>query len=341
MHTGPMRISDYMNICLLHPKFGYYSKKDPFGTKGDFVTAPEISQVFGELLGLCLAQNWLDQGMPPFALVEAGPGRGTLMADILRATKTIPEFHQSMTIHLIEKSETLMRVQRETLSRYNITWHDKIEALPQKAIFFIANEFFDALPIRQFKKSNLGWRETLIGINEDKLSYFFGDEIPLRTIDSRAKNIKKGDVVEICTAAKPIIQELSKRIGTFGGCAIIIDYGDENLVGNTFQAVKNHKTIDPLKYPGDCDLTAHVNFGDLKNYASDIVVTKTTSQGLLLKRLGISSRFDRLMEDLPYNQRLKLQSEQDRLINPSEMGELFKAIAMVPTKHTLPAGFNI
>ncbi|MFL2788365.1 MAG: SAM-dependent methyltransferase, partial [Paracoccaceae bacterium] len=121
--AGPIRISDYMEICLMHPKCGYYSKKDPFGTKGDFVTSPEISQVFGELLGLCLAQNWLDQGTPSFALVEAGPGRGTLMADILRATKSIPGFHQSMTIHLIEKSQTLIRIQGEQLSKYNVEWH--------------------------------------------------------------------------------------------------------------------------------------------------------------------------------------------------------------------------
>ena len=137
--AGPIRISDYMEICLMHPKCGYYSKKDPFGTKGDFVTSPEISQVFGELLGLCLAQNWLDQGTPSFALVEAGPGRGTLMADILRATKSIPGFHQSMTIHLIEKSQTLIRIQGEQLSKYNVEWHETVESLPQKPVFFIAN----------------------------------------------------------------------------------------------------------------------------------------------------------------------------------------------------------
>ena len=339
--AGPIRISDYMEMCLMHPKYGYYSKNDPFGTKGDFVTSPEISQVFGELLGLCLAQNWLDQGTPPFALVEAGPGRGTLMTDILRATKSIPGFHQSMTIHLIEKSQTLIRIQDEKLSKYNVEWHETLESLPQKPVFFIANEFFDALPIRQFRKDNLGWREILIGIEKNKLSYFLGNKIPLHTIAHRIKDTEIGDIVEICEAAKPMMEELSKRIKMFGGCAIIIDYGSDNLVGNTFQAVKNHKKIDPLIHPGDCDLTAHVNFNDLSNYASNIVVTKTTTQGLLLKRLGISKRFERLVRGLTEIQKLKFQSDQKRLLHSSEMGNLFKAIALAPSKSVLPAGFNV
>ena len=339
--AGPIRISDYMEICLMHPKCGYYSKKDPFGTKGDFVTSPEISQVFGELLGLCLAQNWLDQGTPSFALVEAGPGRGTLMADILRATKSIPGFHQSMTIHLIEKSQTLIRIQGEHLSKYNVEWHETVESLPQKPVFFIANEFFDALPIRQFRKDNLGWREILIGIEKNKLSYFLGNKIPLHTIAHRIKDTEIGDIVEICEAAKPIMEELSKRIKMFGGCAIIIDYGSNNLVGNTFQAVKNHKKIDPLKHPGDCDLTAHVNFNDLSNYATNVVVAKTTTQGLLLRKLGISERFERLATDLPKIQKLKLRSDKTRLIHSSQMGDLFKAIALVPSKVALPIGFDI
>jgi len=340
-HNGPMPISDFMETCLMHPKYGYYSTRDPFGTKGDFITSPEISQVFGELIGLCLAQNWLDQGEPPFSLVEAGPGRGTLMADILRATKSIPGFHESMTIHLIEKSQMLIKIQGEQLSKYNIKWHDTFDSLPQKAIFFIANEFFDALPIRQFRKVKLGWREILIGEKKNKLTYFLGNKIPLNAIAHRIENTQVGDIIEICKTAKPIIEELSNRIEIFGGCAIIIDYGNDNLVGNTFQAVKNHKKIDPLKHPGDCDLTAHVNFNDLSNYATNVVVTKTTTQGLLLKKLGISERFERLLRNLPEVQKLKLQSDKKRLIHPSEMGSLFKAIALVPTKIALPVGFHI
>jgi len=339
--TGPLTIADYMKTCLLHPNYGYYSKQDPFGTNGDFITSPEISQMFGELLGLCLAQNWIDQGKKPFALVEAGPGRGTLMVDILRATKSVPEFHQKMTIHLIEESTELQKIQKENLSNFYVQWHTSVHTIPEKALFFIANEFFDALPIRQFKRANTCWEEVLIGEKNNKLIYYLGNKIPLNTIPYHIENTKIGDVIEMCMAAKPIITALSTRIKSYGGCAIIIDYGDDNLIGNTFQAVKNHKKIDALKLPGDSDLTAHVDFKELTRDISEIMVTKTTSQGILLERLGINDRSKKLISNIPDNQKNIHTTAMRRLTHPSEMGSLFKAIALYPSKSFPPAGFDL
>jgi SAM-dependent MidA family methyltransferase len=339
--TGPITIADYMKTCLLHPNYGYYSKQDPFGANGDFITSPEISQMFGELLGLCLAQNWIDQGMKPFALVEAGPGRGTLMIDILHATKLIPEFHQNMTIHLIEESIELQKIQKEKLSGFRAQWHTSIHTIPNKAPYFIANEFFDALPIRQFKRAAKCWEEILIGEKNGKLVFYLGNKIPLYSIPHHIENTKIGDVVETCIAAKPIIAVLSDRIKNYGGCAIIVDYGDDDLVGNTFQAVKNHKKINTLKLPGDSDLTAHVDFKELTRDISEILVTKTTPQGILLDRLGINDRTKKLTSHIPDYQKTIHDAALRRLTHPSEMGSLFKAIALYPSASFAPAGFDL
>ena len=164
---GPISVAEYMTECLTHPDMGYYATRDPLGKAGDFITAPEISQMFGELIGLSLAQSWLDQGAPsPFVLAEAGPGRGTLMADILRATRSVPGFHDGLDLHLIEISEPLKAIQQNTIGRDDITWHDSVASLPDLPLFLIANEFFDALPIRQFQRDGDGWRERQIGVQE-------------------------------------------------------------------------------------------------------------------------------------------------------------------------------
>jgi len=162
--NGPMRISDFMSDCLLHPQFGYYTNQDPFGASGDFITAPEISQMFGELIGLSLAQAWLDQGAPSsFALLELGPGRGTLMADILRATKALPKFGEAAQVYLLEASEKLRKVQDQTLAEHDVKWIDTLDQLPDIPVLAVANEFFDALPIRQFLRDGDSWRERQVG----------------------------------------------------------------------------------------------------------------------------------------------------------------------------------
>ncbi|MDO7631523.1 MAG: SAM-dependent methyltransferase, partial [Loktanella sp.] len=166
--TGPMTLADYMADCLMHPQFGYYATRDPFGASGDFTTAPEISQMFGELIGLCLAQTWMDQGAPAqITLAEIGPGRGTLMADALRATRGVVGFHAALSVHFIETSPTLRKRQAEAVP--DATWHDSIETLPQAPLYLVANEFFDALPIRQFTRDKAGWREHMVGVQGDTL----------------------------------------------------------------------------------------------------------------------------------------------------------------------------
>jgi NADH dehydrogenase [ubiquinone] 1 alpha subcomplex assembly factor 7 len=190
--TGPLTIAQYMNDCLLHPEHGYYTSHEPFGAKGDFITAPEISQMFGEMLGLCLAQSWMDAGAPaPFTLAELGPGRGTLMADILRATRGVAGFHEGARITLIEASPRLRDIQRQTLEGHDVHWLDHAAELAELPLFAVANEFFDALPIRQFQRAENGWAEVMVTAKGDDLAFALGQPFSARwnwRIGSASKN---------------------------------------------------------------------------------------------------------------------------------------------------------
>ena len=216
---GPMRVSDFMQICLLHPEHGYYVKNPAFGVQGDFITAPEISQMFGELLGLCLAQAWMDQGAPEvFHLLELGPGRGTLMSDILRATRSVPGLHRAADITLLEASDTMQKRQQHTLSGYQVKWISSLDELAEKPIFVVANEFFDALPIRQYVRVGDVWHERLIGAQDNQLG--FGLSPVAQTADylqTRLDDTQHGDIVEVSEATQSVIGQLSKHIQTHGG----------------------------------------------------------------------------------------------------------------------------
>ena len=225
--NGPLPLSEFMDICLMHPEHGYYTTKDPFGAEGDFTTAPEISQMFGELVGLSLAQTWLDQGATAhFTLAEMGPGRGTMMADILRATRSVPGFHDAMQIILIEASDYLRARQKKTLSGYDITWLSTVDNLSDQPLFLIANEFFDALPIRQMQRDEKGWRERCVGLNEADLSLGLSPVTPFPALDHRLSDTKPGDIVEVSAATQAIAGKIGEKITHFGGVALIIDYGD-------------------------------------------------------------------------------------------------------------------
>lgn len=341
--TGPISLADYMAECLLHPDHGYYTTRDPLGASGDFTTAPEISQMFGELLGLCLAQSWLDQGAPaPFVLAELGPGRGTLMADILRATKAVPGLHRAMQVHLVEASPTLRKRQKDRLSDYEVTWCDSISDLPDAPLWLIANEFFDALPIRQFTRKGNGWAETQVGLKDGKLALGLSAPAPLASLSSRLTDTKEGDVVETCPAAAPIIAELSQRITAHGGAAILIDYGDWHSLGDTFQALEAHQMVDPLARPGQADLTAHVDFKALADAAraANAATSGMIPQGMLLARLGISQRAEALAKKLSGKALETHARAFVRLTSPEEMGTLFKALAIAPSTHLIPSGFD-
>ena len=336
--TGPITLAEYMAECLLHPQHGYYSTRDPFGAAGDFITAPEISQMYGELLGLSLAQAWLDQGSPArITLAELGPGRGTLMADVLRATKAVPGFHAAMTVVLVEASSTLRGVQAQTLSAYSLSWANSIADLPDAPLYLLANEFFDALPIDQFQRDNAGWRQRVVGLQNGQLALGLTDPLPCP--DPRFAADPSGTVVEICPSAGPIATHIGGIIRQHGGAAIIIDYGNWRSMGDTLQTLRNHATEDPFANPGQADLTAHVDFEVLAQAAGRDMCSTLTDQGSFLYRLGITARAARLAEGLigfPLQNHL---AATRRLTDPAEMGTLFKAVAIRPPHCALPPGF--
>jgi NADH dehydrogenase [ubiquinone] 1 alpha subcomplex assembly factor 7 len=342
--TGPIRLSDYMAECLLHPDHGYYATRDPFGQAGDFITAPEISQMFGELMGLALAQSWLDQGAPaPFVLAEPGPGRGTLMADIWRATRGVPGFHAAARVHLIEASATLRAVQATRLAGVPVTWHEGVEALPDAPLWLIANEFFDALPIRQFRRDPAGWREVVVGLDGGKLAPGLTAPTPLALLDHRLADTGPGDVVEICPAAGPIMAQIGSRIARHGGAAVIVDYGGWRSLGDTFQAVQGHAPVGPLDRPGQADLTAHVDFQALAIAAAgagELNRSRLTPQGVLLDRLGIEARAAQLARAMSVAQLEQHRAALHRLTHPAEMGSVFQALALVRAGAPLPPGFE-
>lgn len=325
--TGPITLADYMTDCLLHPKHGYYSTRDPLGSAGDFTTAPEISQMFGEMIGLALAQAWLDQGSPtPFTLAELGPGRGTLMADILRATAQVPGF--TPQVHLVEASPVLRKAQAAVVP--DVTFHDTVGTLPQQPTFLVANEFFDALPIRQFVRSGEAWRERVVGLSDNALQLGLSQAAPLADLNTRLADTQDGDVVELCPALPPIVAHIAARVAAHGGAALIIDYGDWISLGDTLQALQGHKTADLLAAPGTADLTAHVDFAAIAAACPPALHTRLTPQGVFLERLGITQRAQALAQKLAGDALNSHIAAHRRLTHPSEMGDLFKVMGIVP-----------
>lgn len=334
--TGPITLADYMSDCLMHPDHGYYATRDPFGVTGDFTTAPEISQMFGELLGLCLAQAWMDQGSPSrIVLAELGPGRGTLMADLLRATARVPGFHGAQSVHFIETSVTLRKAQATRVPE--AIWHDSVADLPDAPLFLIANEFFDALPIRQFIRDGAVWRERVIGLTDGTLAFGLTAPAPLGMLDYRLIDTQHGDLIEICPALPAIVSDISRRIATHGGAALIVDYGDWRSLGDTLQALSAHVPTNPLAAPGTADLTAHVDFEAVAT-ASTALFTRVTPQGVFLDRLGIVERTQALAANLTGPALESHLAAHRRLTHPAEMGHLFKVMGLYPAQCLPPPG---
>ncbi|WP_299563743.1 SAM-dependent methyltransferase [uncultured Sulfitobacter sp.] len=338
---GPMRVSDYMAACLLHPTHGYYTNRAPFGSAGDFVTAPEISQMFGEMIGLSLAQAWLDRGAPDtFTLAELGPGRGTLMADILRATRGVPGFTEAAQIVLYEASQALRGVQAETLSHHRPRWISKIEDLPEQPTFLIANEFFDALPVRQFVRDGDGWRERQVGLAGDDLVFGLGPAQPQPVLVHRLDDTRDGDLIEHCPGLAPVLGIVADRIARHGGAALIVDYGDWRSLGDTLQAVRDHDATDPLATPGTADLTAHVDFEALVSACGQCTHSRVTPQGVFLERLGITARARALSDRLSGPALESHIAAHRRLTHPQEMGNLFKVIGVVAPEDAMLPGLE-
>jgi len=338
---GPITVADYMAECLLHPVHGYYTTRDPFGAAGDFTTAPEISQMFGELVGLALAQAWLDQGSPArFTLAELGPGRGTLMADALRATRGVPGFHAAAEVVLVEASPVLRGVQARTLARGPdlLSWIATAEALPDQPLFLIANEFFDALPVHQFQVSKGRWHERLVGLSDGELAFGLAERgvtLPTPLAEAPTEGPMEGLVTELCPAAQPIIAAIRQRLDRHGGLALVIDYGGWRSRGDTLQALRRHAFDDPLAHPGEADLTAHVDFEALVQGMPH----HYTTQGEFLLRLGIAARAERLAQGLTGSARESHLAAFHRLTDPGEMGSLFKVLALTRAGAPPPPGF--
>ncbi|MFP4303776.1 class I SAM-dependent methyltransferase [Rhodosalinus sp.] len=339
---GPISVADYMAECLLHPEFGYYATRDPLGAAGDFITAPEISQMFGEMLGLALGQAWADQGAPArIVLAELGPGRGTLMADMLRSLRAVPGFLDAAEVHLVEASPRLAARQREALQEHDVVWHGAAGDLPRDApLFLVANEFFDALPIRQFMRAEgTDWRERRVGLRDGRLALGLAGPAPQPALAHRLDDTAPGEVVELCPALPAIAAEIGARIERNGGAALILDYGGWRSRGDTLQAVAAHGFADPLAAPGEADLTAHVDFEAIAR-AAPCAHARLTPQGVFLERLGITARARLLVRGLTGAALESHVAAHRRLTHPDEMGTLFKCLALYPSRAAPPPGVD-
>jgi SAM-dependent MidA family methyltransferase len=346
--AGPMSIAEYMRLCLTHPQYGYYVTRDPLGAHGDFVTAPEISQMFGELIGVWMVAVWQQMGAPEnVRVVELGPGRGTLMNDALRAAKVVGDFHAALVVHLVEISPKLQQAQEQLLEGLGvpILWHSALAEVPSGPVIIIANEFIDALPAHQAVKRADGWHERVveiapsgelaIGIARDPLPHFEA------TLPRGLRQAPEGSVYEWRSDA--VALEIGRRVRT-DGAALIIDYGHAWYgLGETLQAVAGHSFTDPLRAPGEADLTAHVDFAALAQSAQIIGgrIHGPISQRDLLRGLGIDKRAAALKTRAP-ERAAEIDQALARLTatGPRGMGELFKALAIADSKLGKLPGFE-
>jgi SAM-dependent MidA family methyltransferase len=343
---GPMRVDAYMRVCHDHPHYGYRHKAQSIGATGDFVTSPEISQVFGELIGLWCAVVWETMGRPPAVrLVELGPGRGTLMRDALRAARALPGFLDAVSVHLVEVSQTMRQLQRAALVPDNagaghaaaVAWHDALPEVPHGPAIVIANEFLDALPIRQLVHDGRAWRERVVTLAADgRLAFAAGG--PVEHPDARPA--PPDAVAELRPGEDDVLGALATRAQPLA--ALIIDYGPAEMAfGDTLQAVRDHAYADPLAAPGTADLTAHVQFASLaeKARAVGLVTDGPLVQAEFLGRLGIVERTARLMAANP-GRAAAIEAGTQRLMSPGGMGQLFKALAVRSPELPAPPPFG-
>ena len=342
---GPLPLDRYMALCLGHPRFGYYMARDPLGAAGDFTTAPEISQVFGELIGFWAAATWENMGRPgTLRLVECGPGRGTLIKDFLRAARVLPAFRAAIDLHLVETSPRLAALQRDAVAASGITatWHVDLGGVPPGPAIVIGNEFLDALPIRQFVATPAGWRERVIGLDGDRLAFGLApDPIPAALLASFPAPPEPGAVAEIRPAFAHLAAALGARLAGSTQAALFIDYGHvHHAYGDTFQAVRKHAFADPLAAPGEADLTAHVDFAALAEAArgAGLAASAPLSQRDLLFVLGLEARTQGLMQANRKRAKALLKAVE-RLIDPAPtgMGTLFKAQVLHAPDLAVPA----
>jgi NADH dehydrogenase [ubiquinone] 1 alpha subcomplex assembly factor 7 len=332
---GPISLAHYM----AESNARYYAAKDPLGTDGDFITAPEISQMFGELIGLWLADLWIRAARrAPVHYVELGPGRGTLAKDALRAMK---RYGLDPQVHLVEASPALEKIQREAVPQAH--FHSDLASVPETGpVLLVANEFFDALPVRQFLRAAEGWRERMVGLDGDSFVYLTGSTPMDGAVPAEWRNARQGAIIETSPASAAIVDEIAGRLAHQGGCALVIDYGHTDMRGgSTFQAVRAHRKVDPFSAPGEADLTAHVDFATLARVAQarGVKWMGTAGQGDWLRALGIETRAEALAMRAPHR-RAEVLTARDRLIASDQMGSLFKVMGLGAPDWPLGVGFE-
>jgi SAM-dependent MidA family methyltransferase len=348
--AGPMPVGEYMALCLGDSLHGYYITRDPFGARGDFVTAPEVSQMFGEMIGLWMAAVWKQMGSPGnIRVIELGPGRGTMMKDALRAAKVLPGFRDALVVHLVEISPALEAQQQHALEHAGapVYWHKMFADVPPGAAIVVANEFFDALPVSQAVKTERGWHERQIAIDASgELSFTIAPD-PIPQFDTMlapaVRNAPEGSIFEWRTDT--LAMELGSRLARDGGAALVIDYGHaESAAGETLQAIGKHVYANPLAAPGNIDLTAHVDFQALSSTieAMGTVGFGPLTQSQFLRRLGIVTRAAKLKASAAEPAAGSIDAALKRLISEGQagMGALFKAAAFAHPKLGVPPGFE-
>ncbi|TRY62882.1 hypothetical protein TCAL_00350 [Tigriopus californicus] len=357
--TGPITVAEYMKECLTNPLYGYYAKHEVFGASGDFVTSPEVSQMFGECLGIWYAHEWIKMGKPqPWQFVELGPGKGTLMSDILRTIHNlVPDIKGALThVHLVEVSDRLQKVQKTTLCPtqdppstpygQKVTWHRDLSQIPDLFTFFLAHEFFDALPIHKFVKTDGVWREVLIDCDKDGQLTFVKSRHPTPACSYIIQDQSDCQETEICPLAGMYTQLMSDKVDQFGGAALIADYGHNGDKGDTLRGFRNHSVVDPLKDPGLNDLTADVDFNYLaRNCSEHVRLFGPVPQKQFLLRLGLQQRLAQLIKSTqePSAQKQLLSAFQKLT---EDMGQCFKFSAVFPKSMEVihasepPAGFE-
>jgi NADH dehydrogenase [ubiquinone] 1 alpha subcomplex assembly factor 7 len=344
---GPLSVAAFMAMALHDPDSGYYARRDPLGPAGDFITAPEISQIFGELIGLCLAEWWDRTGRPePVAVAELGPGRGTLMLDLLRAATAVPELRAAMSLHLVEASPILSATQQQRLAVFEPRFVRSVDALPDGPLLLVANEFLDALPIRQLVRGSAHWAERFVTLDgSGRLVFADGPESPAATllVPPPLRQEPPGTIVEICPAAAALAAAIGERLARHPGAALFIDYGYfPSRPGATLAAVRAHAPVEVLDEPGSADLSAHVDFAAFAEAArvAGAAVHGPVPQGRFLASLGAETRLAKLSARADPTQRTELGAGVARLIDPAGMGTLFQGLALTSPGFPAPAGFE-
>lgn len=346
--NGPISTRAYMEACLYDPEHGYYRAGNPIGADGDFITAPEISQMFGEMIGIWCLLTWQAMGQPiPLQIVELGPGRGTLMSDVLRALMKLHPNFETISVHLVERSVSLRATQMAALEGFDChkAWHEHLSAVPKAPTIIIGNEFLDCLPVRQFVKTAQAWHERVVAVDDaGEFCFAVGAEVPKDLfVPARFANAAAGSIFEFCPDFELIIRDIQRLAAEVPFAALFVDYGFEGpSLGETLQAVHKHKMVSPFTAPGNVDLTAHVDFTAIaaQAVAGGLKAFGPRDQGAFLSQLGIGARAETLVKSATEDQAEKLVSDVVRLVAPEHMGAMFKALCLTGPTIAAPPPFD-